>query len=49
MLLGHVVDKSEICVDPEKTQNFQGAELPGTKRESRLFVGVASYYRKLIR
>ena len=47
-LLGHVVDKSGIAVDPGKIEVIRNAPTPTTTTERRSFLGLASYYRRFI-
>ena len=47
-LLGHVVDKSGIAVDPSKVEVIRNAPIPTTTTELRGFLGLAGYYRRFI-
>ncbi len=47
-LLGHVVDKNGVHFDEQKGVKVRDAILPTTRRELRSFLGLASYYRRII-
>ena len=47
-LLGHVVDKSGISVDPGKVEVIRNAPIPTTPTQLRGFLGLASCYRRVI-
>ena len=47
-LLGHVVDKSGIAVDPSKLEVILNAPIPTTATELRSFPGLAGYYLRFI-
>ena len=47
-LLGHVVDKSGIIVDPNKVELIRNAPIPTTATELRSFLGLAGHYRRFI-
>ena len=47
-LLGHIVTKDGILVDPEKVEVIEKLKPPTTVKEVRRFIGMLSYYRKFI-
>ena len=47
--LGHVVSKEGIAVDPAKVVVVQDWHIPKNATEVRSFLGLAGYYRKLIK
>jgi ribonuclease HI len=47
--LGHVVNKDGLAVDPAKVQVVVDWERPTSVREIRSFLGLASYYQRLIK
>lgn len=47
-LLGHVVNKKEVPVDPDKNQAIGSIRLPETITELRSFLALAGYYRRFI-
>ena len=47
-LLGHVVGKGEILMDPEKVEAIQKLLPPTTLKQLRAFLGMTGYYRRFI-
>ena len=47
-LLGYIVNKDEITMDPEKTEAIQKLREPTTLKEVRSFLGMTGYYRQCI-
>lgn len=47
--LGHVVDASGIQVDPAKVEAVQQWPTPANVKDLQSFLGIASYYRGLLR
>ena len=47
-LLGQVVDKSGIAVDPSKVEVIRVAPIPTAATELKSFLGLAGYYRRFI-
>ncbi len=48
-LLGHIVGKDGVKVDPKKIEKIKNCRVPTTKTEVRGFIGMASYYRRFIK
>lgn len=46
--LGHVISKKGIAPDPEKTEKIASYNRPRNVTELHSFLGLASYYRRLI-
>jgi hypothetical protein len=46
--LGHVVNKNELTIDPDKVKVVVEWEQPANVWEIRSFFGIAGYYRRLI-
>jgi hypothetical protein len=46
--LGHIICQDDITVDPVKVQKLVELPIPRTLRELRAFIGLASYYRRLM-
>lgn len=46
--LGHIVSKEGITTDPEKVQSVQDWPIPSNIKEIRSFLGLCSYYRRLL-
>ena len=46
--LGHLVSEQGITCDPDKTTCIRNWPRPQDKREIKSFVGLASYYRKMV-
>ncbi len=46
--LGHYVSHERVEVDPMKTAAVQDWPTPGTVKDVRAFLGLASYYRRYI-
>ncbi|GJS14821.1 putative reverse transcriptase domain-containing protein [Tanacetum coccineum] len=46
--LGHVVNRDGIHVDPSKVESVKNWKTPEPSTEIRLFLGLASYYRRFI-
>ena len=49
VLLGHIVDNKGVLTDIEKIGRIRNLCRSKTKRQLRSFVGLASYYRRLIK
>ena len=49
VLLGHVVSKDEVMVDPSKIEEVKSWVRPTNVTEVRNFVGLASYYRRILK
>lgn len=47
--LGHLVTGSRIKVDPKKLDTIRLFPEPSTMRELRSFLGLANYYRKVVK
>ncbi|GJR75429.1 putative reverse transcriptase domain-containing protein [Tanacetum coccineum] len=47
--LGHMIDSQGIYVDPAKIESIKDWESPNTPMEIRQFLGLAGYYRRLIK
>ncbi len=47
-LLGHIVGKNGISVDPEKVEAIQRIPIPTTPTEVKSILGLASFYRRFI-
>ena len=47
-LLGHIVTKDGLEVDPDKTAAIQRFPEPRTKTDLRSFLGLAGYYRRFV-
>ncbi|XP_069149380.1 uncharacterized protein [Solanum lycopersicum] len=47
--LGHVVSKDGVMVDPSKTEAVKSWVRPTNVTEVRIFVGLASYYRRFVK
>ena len=45
MLLGHVVYKQGVCIDPEKVVVIINIEAPETVKQLKSLLGHTSYYR----
>lgn len=48
-LLGHIIDKDGVRVDPAKVKVIQDTPRPTNTTELRSFLGIAGYYRRFIR
>jgi RNase H-like domain found in reverse transcriptase/Reverse transcriptase (RNA-dependent DNA polymerase) len=48
-LLGFIIDESGVRTDPEKVRAVAGFPIPTDRTEVKSFLGLASYYRKLIK
>ncbi|WMV18243.1 hypothetical protein MTR67_011628 [Solanum verrucosum] len=48
-LLGHVVSKEEVMVDPQKIKSVKNWVWPSSVTEVRNFVGIASYYHRFVK
>lgn len=46
--LGHIVGVNKLQPHPDKVTTIQEAVAPSTKRQLRSFLGLLSFYRKLI-
>ena len=47
--LGHVVSKDGVMVDPTKIEAVKSWVRPTNVTEVRIFVGLASYYRRFVK
>ena len=47
-LLGHIVSKNQVQIDPKKVQAFVDWQALRNVKDLRLFLGLANYYRKFI-
>jgi hypothetical protein len=47
-LLGHIISKGGISVDPVKVTAIVGWKIPSSVTEVRSFLGLAGYYRQFI-
>lgn len=47
--LGYVVDERGLRTDPDKVQAIVDFPTPSTRKEVKMFLGTASYYRRFIR
>jgi hypothetical protein len=47
-LLGHIITKDGIRVDPDKISKVQGIPAPTNVKEVRAFLGLAGYYRRFV-
>ena len=47
-LLGHIIFKKRIGIDPEKIEAMLETPFPTTKCEVRAFLGITGYYRQFI-
>ena len=47
--LGHVVSKDGVMVNPSKIETVKNWVRPTNVSEIRSFVGLASYYRRLVK
>lgn len=48
-LLGHVVNRNGICVDPQKVDFICRTPRPKNQTEFRIFLGIAGYYHRFFR
>ena len=48
-LLGHIVGRSGLKIDPTKVEKLMKTKFPTTKREIRQFLGLAGYFRDFIK
>ena len=47
--LGHVISREGVATDPDKTAKVATWPVPTTKKETRQFLGFASYYRRFLK
>ncbi|KAK5868009.1 hypothetical protein PBY51_012456 [Eleginops maclovinus] len=47
--LGHTVSEDGVAADPSKVQKVQEWPAPTSVQEVRQFIGLASYYRRLVK
>jgi hypothetical protein len=45
MLLGHIINKDGLVVDPKKVADILNSKAPTDAREIKSFIGMAGYYR----
>ena len=48
-LLGHVISRGGVAVDPSKIEAVSKWEAPKSVSEIRSFLGLAGYYRKFVK
>ena len=46
--LGHVVSEEGVSCDPEKTDAIDNWPTPDSETKLRSFLGLASYYRRMV-
>jgi hypothetical protein len=47
-LLGHLVSKKEICVDPTRAEAIQAVALPRNRKEIQSFLGKINFLRRFV-
>ena len=47
-ILGHIVSKDGLEVDPSKIEAVQKVPVPRSETEGKSFLGLASYYRRFV-
>ena len=47
-ILGHIVGREGLKMDPKKVQAISNIAYPTSKKEVRSFLGLAGYYRTFI-
>ena len=48
-ILGHIVGRFGLKIDPTKVEKLKKTKFPTTKREVRQFLGLAGYFRDFIK
>src|SRR5260221_5084056 len=48
IFLGHLITKEGIKPDPAKIEKILNWPIPSTQTEVRMFLGLASYYRRFV-
>ena len=49
VVLGHIVSRRGIAIDPDKVRVIQTLEPPRTAKEVQIFMGHMNYYRRFIK